>query len=50
MKVDNVSNRPFPFAIVPAAIEAVAPAYLGIDSPRARYRAYRAYRSRAAGR
>lgn len=41
MKVDNVSAEPFPFGIVPAAIEAVAPAYLGSNSPRARYRAYR---------
>ena len=41
MKVDNVSSQPFPFGIQPAAIEAVVPAYLGDDSPRARYRAYR---------
>lgn len=41
MKVDNVSSDPFPFGIQPAAIEAVVPAYLGNDSPRARYRAYR---------
>ncbi|MBI3057121.1 MAG: complex I NDUFA9 subunit family protein [Betaproteobacteria bacterium] len=41
MKIDNVSNQPFPFGIQPAAIEAVVPAYLGNDSPRARYRAYR---------
>lgn len=41
MKVDNVSAEPFPFGIVPASIEVVAPAYFGNDSPRARYRAYR---------
>ena len=41
MKVDNVSAEPFPFGIVPAAIEAVAPAWLGNDTPRARYRMYR---------
>jgi len=41
MKIDNVSSQPFPFGIQPAAIEAVVPAYLGNDSPRARYRAYR---------
>ena len=38
MKVDNVSSQPFPFGITPAALEAVVPAYLGTDSPRARYR------------
>lgn len=41
MKVDNVSSEPFPFGITPAAIEAVAPAYLCNDSPRARYSRYR---------
>jgi NADH dehydrogenase len=41
MKVDSVSSQPFPFGIQPAAIEAVAPAYLGDDTPRARYRLYR---------
>ncbi|MBI4191279.1 MAG: complex I NDUFA9 subunit family protein [Betaproteobacteria bacterium] len=41
MKVDNVSSQAFPFGIQPAAIEAVVPAYLGSDSPRARYRSYR---------
>ncbi len=41
MKVDSVSAEPFPFGIVPASIEAVAPAYFGSDSPRARYRWYR---------
>jgi len=41
MKVDNVCSQPFTFAIEPAAVEAVAPSYLGDDFPRARYRAYR---------
>ena len=41
MKVDSVSSQPFPFGIQPAAIEAVVPAYLGNDTPRARYRSYR---------
>jgi len=41
MKVDNVSDEPFPFGIVPAAIEAVVPSYLGNGSPRSRYRSYR---------
>ena len=50
MKVDNISNQPFPFGIVPAAIEAKVPAYLGTDSPRARYRTYRSRAGRVAGR
>lgn len=50
MKVDNVSNQPFPFGIVPAAVEAIVPTYLGSDSPRARYRAYRSRAGRLAGR
>lgn len=41
MKVDNVSAEPFPFGIVPAAIEAMAPAWFGSDLPRARYGLYR---------
>jgi uncharacterized protein YbjT (DUF2867 family) len=41
MKIDNVSDEPFPFGIAPAAITAVAPAYFGNDTPRARYRLYR---------
>ena len=47
MKVDNVSSQPFPFGIVPAAIEATAPAWLGAASPRARYRGYRDHAGRA---
>ena len=50
MKIDNVSSQPFPFGIRPAAIEAVVPAYLGNDSPRARYRAYRDRARRSLGR
>jgi len=49
MKVDNVCGQPFPFDVRPAAIEAVAPVYLGKDSPRARYRAYRDHAGRASG-
>jgi uncharacterized protein YbjT (DUF2867 family) len=41
MKVDNVCGQPFPFGIESTALEAVAPSYLGNDSPRARYRLYR---------
>ena len=50
MKVDNVCTQPFPFGIVPAALEAVVPSYLGDDSPRARYRLYRDRARRQAGR
>ncbi len=49
MKADNVCNQQFPFGIQPAAIEAVVPAYLGNDSPRARYRSYRDHAGRASG-
>jgi NADH dehydrogenase len=47
MKVDNVSSAPFPFGIQPAALEAMAPAWLADASPRARYRAYRDHAGRA---
>jgi uncharacterized protein YbjT (DUF2867 family) len=50
MKVENVTKQPFPFGIVPAAIEAIVPAYLGTDSPRARYRTYRSRAGRVAAR
>lgn len=48
MQVDNVSRDDFPFGIVPAALEAVAPSYLGNRTPRARYEQFRARRGNAA--
>lgn len=42
MKVDSVCDCPLPFGITPAALEAVALAWLGSISPRARYQQYRA--------
>ncbi|HEV2007403.1 MAG TPA: complex I NDUFA9 subunit family protein [Burkholderiales bacterium] len=50
MKVDNISGESFPFGIVPKAIEAVVPAYLSDNAPRARYRAYRDHAGRATER
>ena len=50
MKVDNVSAQAFPFGIQPAALEAVIPAYLGHDFPRARYGDFRGHAGRASGR
>jgi NADH dehydrogenase len=37
MKVPNVCSGPFPFGIQPAALEAMAPAWLTPASPRERY-------------
>jgi uncharacterized protein YbjT (DUF2867 family) len=41
MKVDNVCHCEFPFGVAPAALEAVAPYYLGQRTPRARYQHFR---------
>lgn len=46
MKVESVCRCDFPFGIAPAALEAVAPAYLGNRTPRRRYQGFRG----AAGR
>jgi uncharacterized protein YbjT (DUF2867 family) len=37
MEVDSVSDRPFPFGIRPQSLEALAPSWLAVDTPRARY-------------
>jgi NADH dehydrogenase len=41
MKVPSVCDCPLPFGLAPAALEAVAPAWLGYQTPRAHYRQYR---------
>jgi NADH dehydrogenase len=48
MKVASVSDSPLPFGIKPAALEAVAPAWLGRQTPRAHYQRFRAQRGNAA--
>ncbi len=44
MKIDSICNCDFPFGIEPAALDAVAPAWLGARTPRARYQRFRAER------
>lgn len=46
MQVDSVCACDFPFGIVPAALEAVAPSWLGNRTPRARYQQFRAQRGK----
>jgi NADH dehydrogenase len=41
MKVDSVSQEPFPFGIEPTSLEAAAPVWLAQRTPRARYQAFR---------
>jgi len=42
MKLDSVCDCDFPFGIQPAALEAMAPAWLGSVTPRSRYQRFRA--------
>ncbi len=44
MQADSVCACAFPFGIAPTALEAVAPAWLGQRTPRARYQQFRARR------
>ena len=41
MEIDSVSDKVFPFGIKPQALEAVAPAWLAVRTPRARYQRFR---------
>lgn len=47
MKVDNVSDAPFPFGIEPAAIEGTAPLWFGDATPRGRYIGFRRHAGRS---
>jgi hypothetical protein len=50
MRVDNVaSGAPLPFGLLPHAVEAVAPLYLGAADPRHRYYFYREHKQHKAG-
>lgn len=46
MQHDNVCSGSWPFAFAPAALEAIAPSYLGRQSPRARYDDFRGHARR----
>ena len=46
MQQDNVCQGQWPFGFAPTAIEAVVPTYLGRQSPRARYYAFRGHARR----
>jgi NADH dehydrogenase len=48
MSIDNVCADPFPavFGFAPSHLEALAPAWLGLKGPRARYERYRHYAGR----
>lgn len=48
MQVDSVCHAAFPFGIEPTPLEAVAPAWLGSRTPRARYQRYRELARRGA--
>jgi uncharacterized protein YbjT (DUF2867 family) len=41
MEIDSVSDNVFPFGIKPQALEAVAPSWLAVRTPRARYQRFR---------
>ena len=41
MEIDSVCNCAFPFGVKPRSLEAVAPAWLAVRTPRARYQRFR---------